>query len=42
MQALWGVPWTARSVFVDEKEVVPFRGDVTDLWQLAKECTVTQ
>ena len=35
MQALWGEPWTARSVFVDENEVVPFRGDVTDLWLLA-------
>ena len=42
MQALWGEPWTARSVFVDENEVVPFRGDVTDLWLLAKQCTVTQ
>ena len=31
MQALWGKPWTARSVFVDENEVVPFRGIVTDL-----------
>ena len=31
MQALWGEPWTARFVFVDGNEVVPFRGDVTDL-----------
>ena len=42
MQALWGEPWTARSVSVDGNEVVPFRGDVTDLWLLAKQCTVTQ
>ena len=42
MQALWGEPWTARSVFVDGNEVVPFRGDVKDLWLLAKQCTVTQ
>ena len=42
MQALWGEPLTARSVSVDGKEVVPFRGDVTDLWLLAKQCTVTQ
>ena len=40
MQALWGEPWTARSVFVDGNEVVPFRGDVKDLWLLAKQCTV--
>ena len=37
-----GEPWTARSVFVDENEVVPYRGDVTDLWLLTKQCTVTQ
>ena len=42
MQALWGEPTTARSVSVDGNEVVPFRGDVTDLWLLAKQCTVTQ
>ena len=42
MQALWGEPWTARSVFVDGSEVVPFRGDVKDPWRLAKQCTVTQ
>ena len=42
MQALWGEPWTARSVFVDGNQVVPFRGDVKDLWLLAKQCTVTQ
>ena len=42
MQALWGEPWTARSVLVDGNEVVPFRGDVKDLWLLAKQCTVTQ
>ena len=42
MQALWGEPWTARSVFVDGNEVVPFRGDVKDLWLLAKQCTVKQ
>ena len=42
MQALWGEPWTAPSVFVDGNGVVPFRGDVTDLWLLAKQCTVTQ
>ena len=42
MQALWGEPWTARSVSVDGNEVVPFRGDVTDPWLLAKQCTVTQ
>ena len=35
MQALWGEPWTARSVSVDGNEVVSFRGDVTDLWLLA-------
>ena len=40
MKALWGEPWTARSVFVDGNEVVPFRGDVKDLWLLAKQCTV--
>ena len=34
MQALWGEPWTARSVFIDRNEVVPFRGDVKDLWLL--------
>ena len=38
MQALWGEPWKACSVVVDENEVVLFRGDVTDLWLLAKEC----
>ena len=42
MQALWGEPWTARSVSVDGNEVVPFRGDVIDLWLLAKQCTMTQ
>ena len=42
MQALWGEPWTARSVFVDGNEVVPFRLDVKDRWPLAKQCTVTQ
>ena len=42
MQALWGEPWTAPSVFVDGNEVAPFRGDVIDLWLLAKQCTVTQ
>ena len=42
MQALWGEPWTARSVSVDGNEVVPFRGGVTDLWRLAKQCRVTQ
>ena len=44
MQVLWGEPWTALSIFVDGKknEVVPFRGDVTDLWLLAKQCTVMQ
>ena len=42
MQALWGEPWTARSVYVDGNEVVPFRGDVKDFWLLAKQCTVTQ
>ena len=42
MQALWGEPWTARSVFIDGNEVVPFRGDVKDLWLLAKQCTVKQ
>ena len=42
MQALWGEPWTAPSVFVDGNEVAPFRGDVFDLWLLAKQCTVTQ
>ena len=41
MQALWGEPWTARSVSIDGNEVVPFRGDVTDLWLLAKQCPVT-
>ena len=42
MQALWGEPRTACSVFAiaDGNEVVPFRGDVTDLWLLAKQCTV--
>ena len=42
MQALWGEHWTARSVFVDGNEVVSFRGDVTDLWLLQKQCTVTE
>ena len=41
MQALWGEPWTVRSVSVDGNEVVRFRGDVTDLSQLATQCTVT-
>ena len=41
MQALWGELWTARSVLVDGNEVMPFRRDVTDLWLLAKQCTVT-
>ena len=40
MQALWGEPWTARSVFVDGNEVMTFRGYVIDLWLLAKQCTV--
>ena len=42
LQALWGEPWTTRSVLVDGNEVVPFRGDVTNLWLRAKECKVTQ
>ena len=44
MQALWGEPSTARSPFRRRKriEVVPFRGDATDLWLLANQCTVTQ
>ena len=36
MLALWGEPWTGRFVFVDGNEILPFRGDVTDLWLLAK------
>ena len=44
MQALWGEPWTARSVFLDGNEVVLFRGDVTYLWRRdhAKHCMSTQ
>ena len=40
MQALWDEPWTACSIFVDENKVLTFWGDVTYLWQHAKQCTI--
>ena len=39
MQALWAEPWLACAPFVDGNEVVPFRGDVSDLWLRAKQST---
>ena len=45
VQALWGEPWTAFALFMNRNRtpnayvVVPFRGDVSDLWVRAKKYT---